>query len=74
MATESEKREEFVYKADPFTFVFRELDLIHTDVREIKTEVKTGLDNVNKRLDRSYIIIILNLLGIIAFLVKGFFF
>lgn len=86
-----EKREEYLYRADPFTFVFRELDLIHNEIREIKTEltnvnkrfddvnkrfddVNKRFDDVNKRIDRLYIIVILNLMGIVAFLIKTFFF
>ncbi len=114
MAPEVEKKEEIVYKADPFAFVFRELDLIHTDVREIKAELvnvnnninkridsmddrinkriddlykfsvtmsdsinkrfDSMSDSINKRFDRLYIIVILNLIGIVAFLIKEFFF
>lgn len=94
-----EKREEYLYRADPFTFVFRELDLIHGDIREIKSElalinkrldsmnesvnkrfesmnesVNARFDDVNKRIDRLYLIVILNLMGIVAFLIKTFFF
>lgn len=79
-----EKREEYLYRADPFTFVFRELDLIHSEIREIKAEltnvnkrfddVNKRFDDVNKRIDRLYIIVILNLMGIVAFLIKTFFF
>lgn len=86
-----EKREEYLYRADPFTFVFRELDLIHNEIREIKAEltnvnkrfddvnkrfddVNKRFDDVNKRIDRLYIIVILNLMGIVAFLIKTFFF
>ncbi len=110
MAPEVEKKEEVVYKADPFTFIFRELDLIHTDIREIKADlvdfhkrfdamndsINKRFDDVNirfdamngsinkrfdamngsinKRFDRLYFIVILNLIGIVAFLIKGFFF
>ncbi|GAB4419518.1 MAG: hypothetical protein OHK0032_15400 [Thermodesulfovibrionales bacterium] len=86
-----EKKEEVLYRADPFTFIFRELDLIHGEIREIKGElanvnkrfddvnkrfddVNKRFDDVHKRLDRLYLIVILNLLGIVAFLIKGFFF
>ncbi len=93
-----EKKEEYVYRADPFTFVFRELDLLHGEVREIKNElanvnkrfddvnrrfddvnkrfddVNKRFDDVNKRIDRLYLIVILNLMGILAFLIKTFFF
>jgi tetrahydromethanopterin S-methyltransferase subunit G len=97
-----EKREEYLYRADPFTFVFRELDLIHNEIREIKIElanvdkrfddvnkrfddvnkrfdsmnesVNKRFDDVNKRIDRLYLVVILNLIGIVAFLIKTFFF
>jgi t-SNARE complex subunit (syntaxin) len=92
MAPETEKKEEIVYKADPFAFIFRELDLIHNEVREIKAElvnvnnninkriddtnkrIDSLADGINKRFDRLYIIVILNLIGIGAFLIKAFFF
>ncbi len=92
MAPETEKKEEIVYKADPFAFLFRELDLMHGDVREIKAElvnvnnninkriddtnkrIDSMADGINKRFDRLYIIVILNLIGIVAFLIKAFFF
>ncbi len=93
-----EKKEEVLYRADPFTFIFRELDLMHNEIREIKAElanvnrrfddvnkrfddvnkrfddVNKRFDDVNKRFDRLYLIVILNLLGIVTFLIKGFFF
>ncbi len=112
-----EKREEYLYRADPFTFVFRELDLIHGEIREIKAElglinkrfdsmnesvnkrfddvnkrfdsmnesvnkrfdsmnesINKRFDDVNKRIDRLYLIVILNLMGVVAFLIKTFFF
>lgn len=99
MAPETEKKEEFVYKADPFAFLFRELDLMHNEIREVKGELAainkridsmndsinkriddlykfsiTMNDSINKRFDRLYIIVILNLIGIVAFLIKEFFF
>ena len=95
MAQTEEKREEILYRADPFTFIFRELDLMHGEIREIKAElanvnkrfdelnkrfdsmnesVNKRFDDVNKRIDRLYIVVILNLIGIVAFLIKGFFF
>ena len=103
MAPEIEKKEEILYKADPFTFIFRELDLMHNEIREIKGELVTinkridsmndsinkrfdsmndGInkrfdsmnDGINKRFDKLYIIVILNLIGISAFLIKEFFF
>ena len=43
MASEVEKKEEIVYKADPFAFVFRELDLMHNEIREVKVELRQGL-------------------------------
>ena len=51
MAPETEKKEEIVYKADPFTFIYRELDLMHNEIREVKVELKTGLEATNKRID-----------------------
>ncbi len=91
MEPERKEREEIVYKADPFTFVFRKLDIIHTDIREIKGElaefrkrfddvnkrfddVNKRFDDMNKRFDRLYIIVILNLAGIVGFLIKTLFF
>ena len=88
MAPETEKKEEIVYKADPFAFLFRELDLMHNEIREVKGELAainkriddlykfiiTMNDSINKRFDRLYIIVILNLIGIVAFLIKEFFF
>jgi len=92
MSPEVEKKEEIVYKADPFAFLFRELDLMHNEIREIKGELVTvnkrfdsmndsinkRFDSmnagINKRFDRLYVIVILNLIGIVAFLIKEFFF
>ncbi|MFN3739558.1 MAG: hypothetical protein ACK4TF_02645 [Thermodesulfovibrionales bacterium] len=81
MPQAEEKKEDYIYRADPFTFVFRELDLIHGEIREIKAElglINKSLDSmnesVNKRIDRLYLIVILNLMGIVAFLIKTFFF
>jgi len=53
-AEEKKDREEVLYRADPFTFVFRELDLIHAEIREIKAELadfNRRFDDVNKRFD-----------------------
>jgi len=98
MPQDTEKKEEILYRADPFTFVFRELDLLHAQVREIKGElaninkrfddvnkrfddinkrfddVNKRFDDVNKRIERLYLIVIVNLIGIVAFLIKAFFF
>jgi hypothetical protein len=92
MTIDTEKREEVLYRADPLTFIFCELDLMHNEIREIKTDIKTDFaninkrfdtmddsinkrfDDVNKRFDNLYLIVILNLVGIVAFLIKGFFF
>ncbi len=90
MPQAEEKKEEVLYRADPFTFVLCKLDLIHQEIREVKGElanvnrrfddvnrqfddVNRRFDDVHKRLDRLYIIVILNLIGILAFLIKGFF-
>ncbi len=85
---------EIVYKADPFALIFRELDLIHSDIREIKSEItflhkridetnkridetNRRIDElsteINRRLDRLFIIVIINLLGILGFLLKFIF-
>jgi hypothetical protein len=105
-----EKKEEVLYRADPLTFIFRELDLMRSEIREFKSDTKEEFASVNKRLDsfmsdtnnrfeginkrfdsmndsinkrfedvnkrfdRLYLIVILNLIGIVAFLIKGFFF
>jgi len=97
--TEPQRQEEIVYRADPFTFIFRELDLVREDIRDLKEDVKRlnvrieevnqGLnaridhvifdmnkrfDDINKRIDRLLLLVIINLLGIVAFLIKSFFF
>ncbi|GAB4534524.1 MAG: hypothetical protein Fur0020_01230 [Thermodesulfovibrionia bacterium] len=98
-----EKKEDVLYKADPLTFIFRELDLMRSDIRELKSDTKEEftninrridnfmldvnrrfdtlnesinkrLDDVHKRLERLYLVVILNLIGILAFLIKTFFF
>jgi len=121
MQAEPQRQEEIIYRADPFTFIFRELDLMREDIRELKDEVKRlnarieevneslnariehafftvnkrlddfmldvnkRFDDVNKRLDgfmldvnkrfdRLFLLVIINLLGIVAFLIKSFFF
>jgi len=95
MQVEPQRQEETIYRADPFTFVFRELDLIREDIREIKSEIKRmneridnvifdmnkrfddmnkRFDDMNKRIDRLFLLVILNLLGIVAFLIKVLFF
>lgn len=47
MPQTEEKREEIIYRADPFILVFRELDLIHGEIREIKADLAT----INKSFD-----------------------
>ncbi|MBI5140852.1 MAG: hypothetical protein HZA20_01505 [Nitrospirae bacterium] len=114
MSPQVEKQEEVIYRADPFTFIFRELDLIHNEIREIKSEIAgihhrmdlmndsinkrfevmsdsinkrfdtmndsinkrfdTMNDSINKRFDRLYLVVILNLVGMVSFLIKSFFF
>lgn len=64
-----EKKEE-IYKADPFTFVFRELDLIHREVREVKDDIK----RLENKIDKLYLLVISILIAIVAFLIKQFFF
>jgi len=54
MQVEPQRHEESIYRADPFTFVFRELDLVREDVRELKNEVKrlnTRIEEVNQSLN-----------------------
>jgi len=81
MQVEPQRHEEIVYRADPFTFIFRELDLIREDIRGLREEIKRineRIDHlnseVNKRLDRLFLLVIINLLGIVAFLIKVLFF
>jgi len=121
MQAEPQRQEEIVYRVDPFTFIFRELDLVREDIRELKDEVKRlnarieevnqslnekidhafftvnkrlddfmvdvnkrfdefmldvnkRFDDINKRIDRLFLLVIINLLGIVAFLIKSFFF
>jgi len=95
MQVEPQRHEEIVFRADPFTFVFRELDLTKEDIREIKNETKRinerinnvifdinkrfddmnkRFDDMNKRIDCLFLLVIINLLGIVAFLIKVLFF
>jgi SMC interacting uncharacterized protein involved in chromosome segregation len=84
-------REEVVYRIDPFSIIFRELDLLHSEIREIKSEIsflhrridetnkridETNLRidelarDINRRLDKLFLVVIINLVVIIAFLLK----
>ena len=84
-------REEVVYRIDPFSIIFRELDLLHSEIREIKSEIsflhkridetnkridETNLRidelarDINRRLDKLFLVVIINLVAIIGFLLK----
>ena len=91
-------REEVVYRIDPFSIIFRELDLLHSEIRKIKSEIsflhkridetnkridemniridKTNkrIDelarDINRRLDKLSLVVIINLVAIIGFLLK----
>jgi peptidoglycan hydrolase CwlO-like protein len=84
-------REEVVYRIDPFSIIFRELDLLHSEIREIKSEIsflhkridetnkridETNLRidelarDINRRLDKLFLVVIINLVAIICFLLK----
>jgi len=77
-------REEVVYRIDPFSIIFRELDLLHSEIREIKSEIsflhkridetnkridELAMD-INRRLDKLFLVVIINLVAIIGFLLK----
>jgi uncharacterized coiled-coil DUF342 family protein len=92
MSPQSEpNREEVVYRIDPFSIIFRELDLLHSEIREIKSEIsflhkridetnkridETNLRidelarDINRRLDKLFLVVIINLVAIIGFLLK----
>jgi hypothetical protein len=77
-------REEVVYRIDPFSIIFRELDLLHSEIREIKSEISflhkridetnKRIDelarDINRRLDKLFLVVIINLVAIIGFLLK----
>jgi peptidoglycan hydrolase CwlO-like protein len=84
-------REEVVYRIDPFSIIFRELDLLHSEIREIKSEISflhRRIDETNKRIDETnlridelardinrrlgklFLVVIINLVAIIGFLLK----
>jgi SMC interacting uncharacterized protein involved in chromosome segregation len=99
MSLQSEpNREEVVYRIDPFSIIFRELDLLHSEIREIKSEISflhkridetnkridemniridetnKRIDelarDINRRLDKLFLVVIINLVAIIGFLLK----
>jgi uncharacterized coiled-coil DUF342 family protein len=92
MSLQSEpNRAEVVYRIDPFSIIFRELDLLHSEIREIKSEIsflhrridetnkridETNLRidelarDINRRLDKLFLVVIINLVAIIGFLLK----
>jgi len=54
MELQPEGTKEVVYRIDPFSIIFRELDLIHSEIREIKSEIvllHQRVDETNKRID-----------------------
>ena len=54
MELQPEGTKEVVYRIDPFSIIFRELDLIHSEIREIKSEIvflHQRIDETNKRID-----------------------
>jgi peptidoglycan hydrolase CwlO-like protein len=77
-------REEVVYRIDPISIIFRELDLLHSEIREIKSEISflhkridetnKRIDelarDINRRLDKLFLVVIINLVAIIGFLLK----
>jgi len=91
-------REEVVYRIDAFSIIFRELDLLHSEIREIKSEISflhkridetnkridemniridetnKRIDelarDINRRLDKLFLVVIINLVAIIGFLLK----
>ena len=95
MSLQSEpNREEVVYRIDPFSIIFRELDLLHSEIREIKSEIsflhrridetnkridETNLRidelarDINRRLDKLFLVVIINLVAIIGFFIKDCF-
>lgn len=72
------------YKTDPFSFVFRELDIVHREITELKAEIREinrrfddvnkRFDDFNKRLDRLYLVVIVTLIGTLGSLLKLLFF
>jgi peptidoglycan hydrolase CwlO-like protein len=60
MLETGEYKTQYEIKADPFTFVFRELDTIHRDITELKadinreiTELKADIKDISKRIDET---------------------
>ncbi|MBS3907867.1 MAG: hypothetical protein KGZ49_12610 [Syntrophaceae bacterium] len=58
MPETTEYKPQVEFKADPFPFVFRELDIIHREIIELKGDIKeihkrfdSMNDSVNKRFD-----------------------
>jgi septal ring factor EnvC (AmiA/AmiB activator) len=91
-------RGEVVYRIDSFSIIFRELDLLHSEIREIKSEISflhkridetnNRIDemniridetnkridelarDINRRLDKLFLVVIINLVAILGFLLK----
>jgi len=56
MEPQPEETKEVVYRIDPFSIIFRELELIHSEIREIKSEMvflHQRIDETNKRIDET---------------------
>lgn len=84
-ATKGPERE---YKTDPFAFVFRELDIVHREIIELKSDLKEinkRIDDTNKRIDdlskemnrrfdTLYVFVIATLIGTLGTLIKLLFF
>ncbi len=71
----------YEYKTDPFTFVFKELDIIHREIVELKTDIKETnkkiderIGEVNKRIDKLYLFVIATLISTLGSLIKLLFF
>jgi SMC interacting uncharacterized protein involved in chromosome segregation len=78
---ETIEQKTYEFKADPFAFVFRELDIIHREIIELKTDIKETnkkiderIGEVNKRIDKLYLFVIATLIGTLGSLIKLLFF
>ncbi|BCB95964.1 hypothetical protein JZK55_08860 [Dissulfurispira thermophila] len=48
---EAIEQKTYEFKADPFAFVFRELDIIHREIIELKTDIKELDKKFDKKID-----------------------
>ena len=48
--SETIEQKTYEFKADPFTFVFRELDILHREIIELKTDIK----EIDKKFDNKF--------------------